>query len=114
MEGNKLKHSFVNKDESKERFINEWLRVVRRDVHPLNVEQSFLNYEDVVIRERVLDITLEQNNVEYIKESMARELGKKLLEQGFIDFNENKNFYTDCTEFKMCIKAIKNHEDNVR
>ena len=118
MEGNKLKHSFVKKDEVKETFLNEWLRLVHQQrPEQYTIEQSFRNYEDVIVNERVTNNLLSRNNEEhreYIKQNLLNKLAKLLLEEGFIDFTTNNNIYTDYTDFKMRIKAIRNPENNVR
>jgi hypothetical protein len=117
MKDNKLKHSFVEKDEATETFLNEWLRLTTPQVQPFTIEQSFRNYEDVVVSETILDQLLERNNddyVEYLKKELSHRLAKILLEEGFIDFSVHKNIYTDYTNFRMRIKAIRNSENNVR
>ena len=116
MEGNKLKHSFVEKNLSVNDFLNIW-REHANIQHPFTIEQSFRNYEDVVVNERVLDQLLERNNdnyVEYIKKELSFRIAKILLDEGFIDFSVHKNIYTDYTDFRMRIKAIRNSENNVR
>jgi hypothetical protein len=118
MEGNKLKHSFVEKDVSTTNFLNEWLRLVHEQNHQqFIIEQSFRNYEDVIVSERVSNNLLSNNSEEYhnyVKQLLSNKLAKILLDEGFIDFSNHSGMYNDYTDFKMRIKAIRNPENNVR
>jgi len=118
MGGNKLKHSFVKKEESVISFLDEWVRLVgQQRPEQYTIEQSFRNYEDVIVNERVTNNLLSRNNEEhreYIKQNLLNKLANILLEEGFIDFTDYSNIYTDYTDFKMRIKVIRNPENNVR
>ncbi len=117
MDGNKLKHRFVKKDQTIENWSNEWSNLVNSNTQPFIIERSFRDYEDIVISERISDEIMTLNNegyMDYIKSQMVIKLSKLLLDEGFVDFTVYHNTYSNNTEFKMRIKAIRNTNNNVR
>jgi hypothetical protein len=109
MEGNKLKHSFVEKDEAKENFLNEWIRLVnpRQSIQfiPEVTQLETLSVSELISLEM---IRYNQNTeyLDYIKEEMLKKLGRHLLEEGFITVIEETRYDTSKT-ITMKIKAKK-------
>jgi hypothetical protein len=107
MEGNKLKHSFVEKDEAKENFLNEWIRLVNPcqsiQFIPEVTQLETLSVAELISPEMIRHYP---EHLDYVKEEMLKKLGRHLLEEGFITVIEETRYDTSKT-ITMKIKAKK-------
>ena len=111
MDGNKLKHNFVKKQDFVQNFINDWSRLEYQR-GPITIETSNREWETIVVSEEISNTLLrhhddEGNYVDVIKKDMVRKLSEILYEGNFIEIIQTDHPTSDGFRIIMRLNVEK-------